>query len=704
MSIFAFLGAASSGTAIVPSALMDFMTGVMPAGGTFTRASTAGRFNSSSSYTTMAIDAPRFNYDPISGTLLGLLMEAAAANSQRNSTMVGAVSGTPGTAPTGWTHNASASYTRTTTVGTALGLNSIKLRYVKTDGTAPTFGLYMDSTTGIPAVAGDVITYSVLIRLASGSMANTAGTRVDLLPRIAGGSSASSATLIGKNTLVNEIGSNFIVLSSGAQTIVNGAGTTAFVRPYLTTTDTTGNVDLEYEILGTMVEKNGVMIRTSFIPTTTAEVSRAAESLSYPITGAFGSTSGSLVIEFETDLTKTSTDQPVVTLSDGTADNLMSLGTSMTQKGLGRMVKATIQEVSSAQGSVIPGTITKMGVSWNNTTMTIAVNGRVSTHTITSMPTFTTLNVSAFNGHIRRMTAYAVDIDVGAATRRGTNVDVLIISGQSNADGFPLKTLFDADAFGLTTQRQTDIFMYYKPTIWINTGIGFTAGSYTVDGAWWKFGATHNPLHMITSMTVGNTPAQGPEVESLRRCGIETYLAALYAAAYAGRELRIIKIAAHSSSLYEDWRISAATAGYLWDYFKTYVYDPAIADIVAEGRTPNVIGMVWMQGEGDAGNTTYANAYTTSLQTFINRVNALSYPPARIVIGRIAAWYAGNSNGVTVRAAQASVAAANSPQCVMIDTDSYPMIAGTGGADIHYTPAGLKLYAQAAWDIIHAAM
>lgn len=276
------------------------------------------------------------------------------------------------------------------------------------------------------------------------------------------------------------------------------------------------------------------------------------------------------------------------------------------------------------------------------------------------------------------------------------SVDVLIIAGQSNADGFPLMTSFPASAFTLFNRDQSSVFIYYKPTVYASSGYNFSAGSYTDDGAWWRLAPDHNSLKTCTSMTVGNIPSQGVPVESLRRCGIEVFLASLHQAAYPGRELRILKIGCHSSSLNDEWRPVGQDAGYLWDYFKNYIFDPAIADLVGQGKTPNIIGMVWMQGEGDA-NSTMAASYETNLSSLVSRVLALSHPPQKIVIGRLAAYYDTVANGQTVRAAQAAVATANAPVTALLDTDGF----GTSGSPaIHYTPAGLSDYATAAWSLI----
>ena len=64
---------------------------------TFSRASTATWTNASGVIQTAAVNAPRWDY--AGGSLRGLLIEEARTNKVTNSTMAGAVAGTPGTIP-----------------------------------------------------------------------------------------------------------------------------------------------------------------------------------------------------------------------------------------------------------------------------------------------------------------------------------------------------------------------------------------------------------------------------------------------------------------------------------------------------------------------------------------------------------------------------------------------------------------------------
>ena len=72
-----------------PSLILDFTTGVMPPGVTFTRTSVATYFDANGVIQTAAANAPRFDYDPVALTLRGLLIEEARTNLLLNSASLG---------------------------------------------------------------------------------------------------------------------------------------------------------------------------------------------------------------------------------------------------------------------------------------------------------------------------------------------------------------------------------------------------------------------------------------------------------------------------------------------------------------------------------------------------------------------------------------------------------------------------------------
>jgi len=89
---------ATGQTLNLPYKRFDFTTGVLPSELTFTRSTTATRYNASGIIETLAVNTPRFNYDPVTLKPLGLLVEEARNNNvarSANSTGTGAWGGSP---------------------------------------------------------------------------------------------------------------------------------------------------------------------------------------------------------------------------------------------------------------------------------------------------------------------------------------------------------------------------------------------------------------------------------------------------------------------------------------------------------------------------------------------------------------------------------------------------------------------------------
>ncbi len=113
VAMFNWNGSAwTAGSALPAGATLDlsFMTpGTLDPRITFTRASTGTYFDAAGVMQTATTNTPRWDYDPVTHVLRGLLIEEARTNSIRNSTMQGVVPGTPGTLPTNWALNTGAS-------------------------------------------------------------------------------------------------------------------------------------------------------------------------------------------------------------------------------------------------------------------------------------------------------------------------------------------------------------------------------------------------------------------------------------------------------------------------------------------------------------------------------------------------------------------------------------------------------------------
>jgi hypothetical protein len=240
---------------------------------TFSRASGGTYIDSTGTLQTAATNAPRFDHNPSTGESLGLLVEEQRTNSIRNNTMVGAVAGTPGTAPTNWVASAAAGITRQLVgVGTEDGISYIDYRL---SGTATgSNDTQFDIGSVIAALSGQSWTSSVYVKLQAGSLANATITQIIVENSAAGGFLAASTQNITPTS--NALGQQRASLS---RTLNNAS--TAYVITSLRVASA-GAIDITLRIGMPQLEQGA--FATSVIPTTTATATRSADVVS--ITGS----------------------------------------------------------------------------------------------------------------------------------------------------------------------------------------------------------------------------------------------------------------------------------------------------------------------------------------------------------------------------------------------------------------------------------
>lgn len=126
----------------------------------------------------------------------------------------------------------------------------------------------------------------------------------------------------------------------------------------------------------------------------------------------------------------------------------------------------------------------------------------------------------------------------------------------------------------------------------------------------------------------------------------------------------------------------------LFDELVAWAAD-AKANLTAAGKTVNIRGMNWTQGENDAGSTlAAANAYEANLSAFIDSVRSSGVigSTTPFIISRIqtATW----ANPAPVRAAQQSVGETK-PNCRWFNADTVTI---DGSDSIHYGPNGVVIH------------
>jgi hypothetical protein len=215
---------------------------------------------------------------------------------------------------------------------------------------------------------------------------------------------------------------------------------------------------------------------------------------------------------------------------------------------------------------------------------------------------------------------------VSANDAQALPIQVFLLGGQSNMDG-------RAPASGLPTspvnlqQPQPDVLFYHSD-----------------QGG--RSSATADRLILLQPGTAefgpGGRPAFGPEITFGRKMADD----------FPDQIFALIKSANGGTSLASNWN---PFWGGEYTKFKETVAN-GIAELVDAGYTPEIAGMLWMQGEADARVAYNAYAYRKNLRSFIREIR-IEYTDSALpfLIGEVFT----NAYGETISSAQAAVAAAD---------------------------------------------
>jgi hypothetical protein len=285
---------------------------------TFTRASNATFFDANGTLQTAANDTPRFDHS--GGSSLGLLIEEARTNSIRNSQAGGStngVIGSGGALPTNWgSTNASANgmATQIVATGTENGLAYIDLKLSGTPTASGSMQFDFESSTEIVAANSQTWTESAYCKLAAGSTSNAT-----LLLRLLGRTSAGAA--VSAQFTDQTFTPTSASLNSQRITVTRTMSSASVERalPSLRMDYTNGNaVDLTLRIAAPQLEQGA--FATSYIPTTSAAVTRAADGVSVtPISSFYNTAEGTMFAEVQF---------PYASAAYATANRILNFGTN----------------------------------------------------------------------------------------------------------------------------------------------------------------------------------------------------------------------------------------------------------------------------------------------------------------------------------------------------------------------------------------
>jgi len=328
--------------------------------------------------TTNRQDVPRLDYRNADGTISTcprLLLEPQRTNSIRNSTMVGAVAGSPGTLPTNW--GATLGLTQTIVgTGTENGLQYIDLQFNGTASASST-RVRFEATTGIAGTVGQNWSASLWAKnVATPTPPNSTFMRIS--ERNAGGTALAQGDLTITPTTT---------LQRFAYTRANTDATCAFVNFELAFFHTVGVAyDFTIRIAAPQMELGAYA--TTFIPTTTAAVTRLVDTASKTgVSSLIGQTEGTLYCEF--NIGTDTFDGDLISVNNGSISNgfFVSFRSSKVVQLIVR-TSSTNALIFQRVGAYPIGT-NKIAVAYKNGDFAISLNGtaaQVNTSTIT-MPT-----------------------------------------------------------------------------------------------------------------------------------------------------------------------------------------------------------------------------------------------------------------------------------------------------------------------------
>lgn len=369
---------------------------------TFTRSTTATYFDSDGLMKTAAAGVPRIEYDPVTGDMKGLLIEGARQNQLIQSGFA-----------TGWT--ISGTGTMTQNAGIAPDGTNTAVLFDDTDTV-----LDYCRTEQVINITSSSNTYTVSVFMKAGTAPTTSRLSAYLqagattTQTVNGGISwngGGTPTVSGVGQ-VTPVGNGWYRVSFQITDIPANANTRLLYRIYPTSgaASQTGSV----YIWGGQVELGGSV--SSYIPTTTAAVTRNAD-LAYINLGSwFNASQGTISVEaIGPDMTTQNFGHALVSLNDGSIANMLALRHVSTANDLDLYMMTDSVTTIDTIGFTPTKKVYKSAFSYNSATgythCTEGVNKSITS--VMAMPTFTRLQIGSSGvgsasvyGHIRAVRYY----------------------------------------------------------------------------------------------------------------------------------------------------------------------------------------------------------------------------------------------------------------------------------------------------------
>lgn len=412
---------------------------VLPSSITFSRASTATRINRNGVMEIVGNNVARFDYDPVTLALRGLLIEGARTNlavyseSFTNAVYLG------GPADVTITDNAAISPANTSTASVFVeGLSSAAhTRYQALAGLTPTSAHVMTLfVRKIRGARGFAIGFGSAAAGATLTSANRGFARWDTLAAGAATATGASGTAAITSTSAVNMGNGWWRLTL-AFTFDSGNTNASFAVGFgITNSDlaTASQGDASsYAIYGLQLEVASVA--TSYIPTLAATVARSADTVT---ASASGGTSGTLFAQFV--LASEIGERPVCSFDDTTSNNAYRI---LNSSGVGKFVVANggVVQADLSLGTTVPFSRFAIAGAYAANDFAASMNGgSVSTDASGSLPTISRVQIgsaaTALNGWVQRIAQWQT---------RLSNTQLQELSGLTN---IPTGALFDFKFLG----------------------------------------------------------------------------------------------------------------------------------------------------------------------------------------------------------------------------------------------------------------
>ena len=373
--------------------------------GTFTRGSTATMW-SNGKLVSAGVNIARFDTDPITRELKGLLIEEARTNLVRNADMydtVDGVVGSGGVLPSTWS-TASRGLTVTLTSGVENGMKYLDIQMA---GTTTSAGeVYINASRCATSASGDyALTYKTAHIAGTFTNTGTPTTQVNFFDTSSGYISSTSQAISG---LTSTLSDNLMIHTTPALT--------ASSDPLVYKGYVSSGVVVDFTIRIALTQLEQGSFPTSYIPTAGATATRAADIATVPVsTFDFNPLQGTIYTDFQRYEASTNTGK-VFQIDSGAFSNSIRgfvdagsrslFGTKVTDGGVDQEVmQQTLGGINLRGITALAYKINDFGLSVNGATASTDTSGTIPVG-LTHVRIGSGVSSSKLNGHIKELRYY----------------------------------------------------------------------------------------------------------------------------------------------------------------------------------------------------------------------------------------------------------------------------------------------------------